>query len=287
MRHSGYILVLCAALAACGAPSPEVGRLSDIELEADPAQVAALTDAAEMREGGGLFSRLFGRGGGPVDSEGTPAVSSEPDRAPEAVETASLAPDPAPRGAGGFLGRIFGGRADSSGAAPAPGNGPDRRDVAFGTALPYGEVARVCNVPDQALGREVARFPERGRGYRIHDSAPGNTAPHTFYVTGFSDGCARQFTAALAVFGSPAMHEQLRYGLPATVQPYSATDEAYETLKSRICRVGRNTPCGARIDRLQQDTVFVSIYERFGGNARWKNILLHDGEVLALDMKGG
>ncbi|MFP4328967.1 MAG: hypothetical protein ACLFQL_13235 [Paracoccaceae bacterium] len=281
MRHAGHVLLACAALAACGAERPEVGRLSEVELAADSAQVAALTDPAEMRAGGGLFSRLFGRGGPEEDTAAAAEPAAEQAPPPE-TRTAALAPDPEPGGGGGFLGRLFGGGGASR---AAPGDGPDRRDVAFGTVLPYGELARVCDYPSGALGREVARHPERGRGYRIHDSDPGNTAPHTFYVTGFADGCARQFTAALAVFGSPEMHEQLRYGLPAQVQPYSTTDEAYETLKSRICRVRRNSPCGARIDRLERTTVFVSVYERFGDNARWKNILLHDGAVLALDMK--
>jgi hypothetical protein len=69
------------------------------------------------------------------------------------------------------------------------------------------------------------------------------------------------------------------------VQPYSDTDKAYETLKSRICKVPRRKPCGSRIGRLEKDTVFVSVYERFGSNAHWKNLLLHDGAVLALDRK--
>lgn len=49
----------------------------------------------------------------------------------------------------------------------------------------------------------------------------------------------------------------------------------------------RREPCGARIKRLERDTVFLSIYERFGDNARWKNLLLHNGDLLAQDVKGG
>ena len=165
---------------------------------------------------------------------------------------------------------------------PPASDGPDGRDVAFGTRLPYGEVARVCDAPRRSLGTEI----ERAAGWRLYDSDPGNTLPHTFYVTGFDDGCPRQFTAALALFGAPSMHEQLRYGLPAEVQPYSETDSAYERLKSRVCRVARSQPCGRRISRMERDTVFVSIYERFGENPVWKNLLLHDGEALALDIKG-
>jgi len=146
-------------------------------------------------------------------------------------------------------------------------------------------VARQCSLSPRDMGREIDRYPERGAGYRLYDSDPGNTAPHTFYITGFSDGCARQVTAALAVFGSPSMHEKIRYGLPADLHPYSTTDKAYEKLKSRICGVSRNAPCGARIGTIERNTVFLSLYERFEDNARWADMLLHDGHVLAKDVK--
>jgi hypothetical protein len=173
---------------------------------------------------------------------------------------------------------------------PAPGgpgpNDPDYRIVEMGTVLPYGTLARVCNVPDRKLGTRVERYPERRGTYAIYDSQPGNTAPHTFYLTGFDDGCARQFTAALAIFGAPETHEQLRYGLPSQVQPYSSTDAAYETLKSQVCRVGKGKPCGSAMSRLSRDTVFVSVYETFGSNQFWKTILLHDGKVVETDIRG-
>ena len=99
--------------------------------------------------------------------------------------------------------------------------------------------------------------------------------------------CARQFTAAMAVFGSVEMHEQLRYGLPAEVQPYSDTDKAYEKLKRRVCNKPRRKPCGGRIGQMAKDTVFLSVYERFGGNSQWMNILLHGGDIVAQDRKSG
>jgi hypothetical protein len=157
-------------------------------------------------------------------------------------------------------------------------------EVPLGTVLPYGKVARVCGAARGALGKEVAQYPDRSPKYRLFDSVPGSTGPHTFYVTGFPDGCARQLTAALVIFGSAGMHEQLRYGLPAKVQPYSETDRAYEAVKSSVCRVGKNKPCGGQLSRLEKDTVFLSLYERFEDNPRWANILLHDGQVMATDM---
>lgn len=152
--------------------------------------------------------------------------------------------------------------------------------------LPYGKVARICGLSDRQMGKRVETLPE-GRGrYALYDSAPGSTALRSFYLTGFDDGCARQFSAAVAVLAGAESHEQLRYGLPAEVQPYSTTDKAYEDLKSRVCRVGRGKPCGTRINRMERDTVFVSIYERFGSNAQWNTVLVHDGAVVAQDRKG-
>ncbi|SMC81020.1 hypothetical protein [Primorskyibacter flagellatus] len=188
---------------------------------------------------------------------------------------------PAPaesRPEGGFFSRFFEG-----GSAKGATQGGT---VSNGQTLPYGEVGVLCGVSDRKLGKAIARHPERGRGYTLYDSAPGSTAPHSFYVTGFDDQCARQITGALVMFGSPSMHEQLRYGLPAESQPVSATDEAYETLKRRVCGAARGKPCGRGIARMEKNTVFVTIYENFASNPRWAELLLHDGELLAQGMKG-
>lgn len=171
--------------------------------------------------------------------------------------------------------------------APGPEGQSTGPGIAPGTVLPYGKVARICNLPKRSMGKKLAQYPERSPVYRLYDSDPGNVGPHTFFLTGFADGCARQFTASLAVFGSAGMHEQLRYGLPAEVQPYSDTDRAYDKLKSRICKVPRRKPCGRKITRMERDTVFLSIYERYGSNARWMDILLHAGKIFAQDTKGG
>jgi hypothetical protein len=165
-------------------------------------------------------------------------------------------------------------------------SGPDARDVPFGTVLPYGEVARVCAAKNkESLGRRLDQAPARGRGYSLYDSAPLSVGARTFYVTGFKDNCPRQFTAALAVFGSPRIHEQLRYGLPSKSYPYSTTDKAYEKVKSTVCRVGKSKPCGAKMISLERSTVFISTYEKFSDNARWADILLHDGAVVAAAIK--
>ena len=293
---------LVLVLAGCGDPMQDVARLADQDV-ADDAPTLDAVPAVEPPESKrvGLFARLLGGRDGAPSQEGaaaggkggpqaevlTTSVPVEAENASEAKrdESNALSETP-PIETGkrtGFLARLLGG----SNADDAPEEPGAVSEVAFGAVLPYGEVKRICGVRKGQMGKVVAQYPERRPIHKVYDSDPGNTGPHTFYVTGFDDGCARQFTASLAMFGSVEMHERLRYGLPAKVQPYSATDDAYESIKSRVCRVPRKTPCGARVGRLSDDTVFLSIYERFGDNSEWKNLLLHAGEMVAKDKKGG
>ncbi|MFA8388076.1 MAG: hypothetical protein ACEPO2_20845 [Pelagibaca sp.] len=319
MIRFGAILITAGLLAGCaGDPLRDVPRLSDTDMADAEIQPALREDAGELPVGGpemepqqrGLFGRLFGGGDATLEPD-SPLPQTSPEEAVASVETVETAPpaaEAAPRrGLLGFLSRAAQSaqgedgtrvaaippqtQSDASPLAqaaprggPSPG-APDYQVVAFGTVLPYGVLARVCDVNARQLGSRVARYPDNGSAYTLYDSQPGTTAPHTFYVTGFDDGCARQFTAALAMFGSPETHEQLRYGLPSQVQPYSSTDAAYETLKSRICRVGKGKPCGAALSRLSRNTAFVSVYETFGSNPEWKTILLHDGEVAETDIR--
>ena len=130
---------------------------------------------------------------------------------------------------------LFGG-----GSVEGARKGPGAMDIIFGTILRYGEVARVCDARGQSsLGGWLGKAPSSGRGYALFDSAPDSTGPQTFYVTGFRDRCPRQFTAALALFVSPEVHEQLRYGRPSKLYPYSTTDKAYEKVKSSVCKVAK------------------------------------------------
>lgn len=158
-------------------------------------------------------------------------------------------------------------------------------DVPYGSVVAFGKVGRVCEARSKPLGQKVAKSEGRGQTYTIYDTAPGATTPRTFYVTGFSDRCPRQFTAALAMFGAPSMHESLRYGRPSDIHPYSETDKAYEQVKRSVCRVPAGKPCGAKIDVLERDTVFISTYERFTNNGRWADLLVHGGAVLAAAIK--
>lgn len=241
------------------------------ETEAEPEEpaVTALV-APEKRRG--LFGLLRGA---PTPQDNAPAAT---------LQTASLSPDSpevAPQAQVSDTKRrgLFGG------GRAARAAGPDTLDVPLGAVLPYGAIARVCDANPKQLGTRIDKAPARGNGFTLYDSNPQSTVARTFYVTGFSDGCPRQFTAALAMFGAPSMHEQLRYGQPSEAYPYSDTDKAYEKIKSQICRVGKRKPCGSAISRLERDTVFISTYEHFGNNARWSDILLHDGQVMAAAIK--
>lgn len=321
MIRIAAILFVGSLLAGCASdPLSGLPRLSDTNVTDSDIQAALRSDAdiveddasaAQDAQLTGFLGRLFKRGD-------AAALSTEPEIKPAAdvpsVDAAStdvvadappVATAAAPRrGLLGFLSRAAQtARADEPtvlaalppqtqndvaptavAKGPSP-DAPDYRIVPMGTVLPYGVLARVCDVSTRQLGTRVERYPESRSVYTLYDSQPGNTSAHTFYVTGFGDGCARQFTAALALFGSPETHEQLRYGLPSKVQPYSSTDAAYETLKSRVCRVGKGKPCGSSMPQLARTTAFVSVYETFGSNPEWKTILLHDGEVVETDIR--
>lgn len=317
MNPFAAILCVVSVVGGCtGGPLSEVPRLSEAELSDSGSQVAirAEPQADPADPSPGFLGGLFGRGGASAPKpDAAPSEATEPETALQAPSDNAAAP---PRR--GLLG-LFRRAADAASerdmeqdttraAAASPNaqnntpqspslsaensalrgldpDAPDYRIVPLGTELPYGTLARVCDVPKRQLGTRIAGYPERRSSYMIYDSQPGNTGLHSFYLTGFEDGCARQFTAALAMFGSPQTHEQLRYGLPSKVQPYSATDAAYEKLKSKVCRVGRGKPCGSGMNRLARDTVFVSVYERFGSNPVWKTLLLHDGAVIETDIR--
>ncbi len=252
--------------APSGAAAPDTG-----EVEAAPGAGPSMTDEEIAAAGAGatgfaepsrrprLFGGLFRRVPGDV-------------RAPRAAPptgTARAAPEVPPPAAGV---RLFGG-----GRAAAP------PDDATG-ALPFGDVARVCGLARRNMGTEVARSPGRGT-YRLFDSSPNSVEPRTQYLTGFRDGCARRFTASLALFGSAAVHEATRYN-PLNQSPYSATDEAYESVKARICRVGRGQPCpDRRAARLERDAAFVSVYRGFGDTALSLEMFLYKGDLVSSETR--
>ncbi len=170
--------------------------------------------------------------------------------------------------------------ATGGGSATLSGARPDATRIAPGTELAFGEIATVCDLSRSALGTAVAT----ASGYTLYDTAPTSTAARTQYVTGFQDGCTRQVTAALSLFGEVATHEVVRYQTDDARQPYTPTDTAYEEVKGQICGVASGTPCGAAAERLARNTAFLTLYPSFGASGRFADILLHDGQVAAIDV---
>ncbi|MFT5744261.1 MAG: hypothetical protein ACI86S_002342 [Paracoccaceae bacterium] len=309
MRNNGLLLVACVALAACGDPLRNVERLSDIETADAPAAAAMESPDAvtEVARAPGLLARLLGRGSRREDAAVEAAVAAALSVAPlddvsgegaiEVPQEGVIAEAPAPERRG-FLG-LFRARTTSEpdpstaettletdaegvvtlATAPAPAAGPDAQMVAPGEVVAFGEIARACDVSRRGLGTQVARTS----GFRLYDTIPNSTAPRTHYITGFPDDCPRQFTAALAIFGDVGTHEVVRYQDHNDHMPYSVVDNAYEAIKAQVCRVAHGQPCGSRLERLGRDALFVTVYERFGNSPNWADILIYDGEVIAMD----
>lgn len=251
LRVMLLIVGLSGALAGCGLRDPlgEVPRLSETEAAALENSVALAERQAEQSGGLRGFWALFG-GGDETTPEGEQESETETPAAQEPPPEAAKSP--------GFFARLFGG----GGAAEA-----SEEDL-----LP-----RACNLPRAERGRRIASRA----GFTLYDSFPHSTAPRPFYVTGFRDGCARQITAALVMFGEAGVYQ--------TGQLYARRgrrsdgfDRAYEDLKSRICRVGRGQACGAQQARFDRAVAMLTAYPRFESSPGGTNILLHDRKVVAL-----
>ena len=278
--------------------SEAVADATDEPLEGvEPVEVAALGVEADVAEPEPaqkrmLFGAIFGGSSNASSLQSAPeeVTEAEPEAvakvaeetAPvqepvEEVETAALEVEE-PRRAGLFGGFLGGGSSKPKASAAVS-------EVTKDETVPMGKMARLCGAPINKFAKEVAQHPETGRAkYKLYDSKPSSTGPRNWYVTGFDDGCARQFTASLAVFGSVEMHEQLRYGLPSKIQPYTAADAEYEKVKRKVCGVGKGTPCGSSLPKLDRMAVFLTIYPNYTGSSSWTNALLYDGDVAAIDI---
>ena len=276
--------VAAAVAQSEGVKSPDGGAVDTASQEAvlaqdvqpaspEPAPVAA----PEKR---GLFARLIPRGPSKKSQNTQAAVEKRSAEAPppEEVQLAALTPSPVEKPAR----RGLFGRKSAAGKSKAR-KGPDARDVDFGTVLPFGQVARSCVARGRSLGRKIEKAP--AQGFTLYDSAPNSAGQRTFYITGFDDGCPRQLTAANVLLGSASLYEQLHYGPGGEHLPTGDTDKAYEKVKGRICGTSRGKPCGAKINRMEKSTFFVTAYGSFGNANTWSEILIHNGEVLAAAIK--
>ncbi|NIY80571.1 hypothetical protein HCZ23_13980 [Celeribacter sp. HF31] len=155
-----------------------------------------------------------------------------------------------------------------------------------GELLAFGEVGINCEIRPRAMGEKVDQFPREGRPvWQLYDSDPSSIEPRSQYITGFSDGCARQVTAALTMFGAAGLHEVLRYS-DHSERDWSQADKTYEKIKRQACGVGRGEYCpAASLDALERQVAFVSVYPYFGAEEDWLELLLHDGQVMSEEMR--
>ena len=215
-------------------------------------------------------------------SEAQSITAGTTDKAEADVELAAVIPeikDPAPTTETPAKRGLFGLGARKR----APAGLPEDEDVGYGVQLPYGVVVRSCASRGRPLGRKVEKAD--ARGFALHDSDPRSEGTRTWYVTGFDDGCPRQLTAANALLGSASLYETLHYGPGGENLPKGETDKAYARLKRKICGTGKGKPCGAKMAQMDKRTFFVTAYERFGNSSRWTQVLVHDGVVIAVEVK--
>ena len=84
------------------------------------------------------------------------------------LEQAAAEPEPGADDAGRHRrGGLFGGRKAASAGVSA------LREAQPGEVLRFGQVARACHVGRGELGKVVAKYPERGARYRVHDNRAG------------------------------------------------------------------------------------------------------------------
>ncbi|MBW6418917.1 hypothetical protein [Celeribacter sp. PS-C1] len=266
----------------------EGGERADVKLleeTPDPlsAEIVAeadriLAETTEVRRAGlgGMFAFLKPKHvAAPVEEVALPVeegFEARPEThgvAPSVAEPSELA---APKPLFGFL-------------KPKSGDGPSST-VNSGEVLPFGDVGINCEIRPRAMGRKVDQFPREGRPvWQLYDSDPTSTEPRSQYITGFADGCARQVTAALTMFGAAGLHEVLRYS-DHSERDWSRADKTYERIKRQTCGVGRGKYCPAEsLDALERQVAFVSVYPYFGAEEDWLELLLHDGQVMSEEMR--
>ena len=184
---------------------------------------------------------------------------------------------------------IFGFLKSKGGTSKANKSTPKKSHstVAPGEVLPFGTVGISCEARPKDMGQRVDQFPSSGSAtWQIFDTDPSSTAPRTQFITGFKDGCARQVTAALILFGSSSLHEVHRYSKARSEVSWSKADKSYATIKSKVCSVGRKAPCpSGKVDKLEKHMAFVSVYKQFGDTTGWLELLLHNGKLATQELR--
>ncbi|MBU0644347.1 MAG: hypothetical protein KJ731_19070 [Alphaproteobacteria bacterium] len=217
------------------------------------------------------------------ETHGVPAVLPAPDEtsdvavAPETPETPEI---PAPTTSAVPKKPLFGF------LTPKTTHAAPKSTVQPGEILPFGEVGIACEVNKRSMGHEVDQFPREGTTvWRLFDTDPANTGPRTQFITGFADGCPRQVTAALVMFGAADLHEVLRYS-EGDDREWTKADKSYEAIKSATCGVKRKQRCPAdKVGLLEKQLAFVSVYPTFGAPKGWLELLLHNGDVMSEEIR--
>ena len=292
MRKTLPVLMLCTLISGClgvpGAPAPiergedqpapDPAAVGDVLVALPKAnEVAEASEVAETQEGAepaakaqppqkrGFFSRVK-RSVADLSAERT--IAAQPEEEAEAAPAPEAKPEGVPRQRRGLFGRR---KAEVETATSAP-SGPD-------VLLPFGQVAVACGLGRRALGHKI----ETSGKYTLYDAAPGSTGSRNFFVTGFKDGCARQATGAVALFGAIDVYEVLYYGGGGAAPGMAETDRAYRKLRARSCPA--KGPCSERgVQKLSRATAFLSVYAA-AGQSRQMEMLLHAGKLEAQAVK--
>ncbi|SDJ98801.1 hypothetical protein [Aliiruegeria lutimaris] len=144
-----------------------------------------------------------------------------------------------------------------------------------------GPVAKACGLRGKALGKVVEKGPG---GWKLYDTAPGSTAVRDFHVTGFSDGCARKVSGAVAMFGSVELYELVHYG-PVGMKPKGTdTDKAYAEMRARACGSAKMACKPGALRKLTKQAVFVDVYAS-ASSPRRTQLLMSRGKLAALSQK--
>ncbi len=283
-------LLACLALSACQMALP-LGGAGQGAAQVDAPVEDIVTDGAgeAIVEGGetpdageqippevskaGLFGFLRPKEPVGVEAEDA-AFAPRPETLGVEQELTEGTPPQATPNKPGLFGFLAGGQ---SAGVEAP-----KSTVAPGEVLPFGTIGIACELKKRDMGKEIGQSPEKGRAsWTVYDSDPQSTAPRSHFITGFADGCARQVTASLVMFGAAEFHEFLRYA-EGNDAPWTDADKAYEKIKRQSCGVGRGTPCPAgQRGALDQNLAFVTIYPQFGGGSEWIELLLNAGELVS------
>jgi len=153
------------------------------------------------------------------------------------------------------------------------GAGPASSTLDAAAGVEFGEVARICGVPERGLGSKYAVSGD----YTLYDSQPGTAGPRTLFLTGFDDGCVRAVNGTLAMFGSLQLYDMLMHGAGGAHVPQGATGVAFNQLRQRTCR---GECSSSDFDRMARKTAILSVYPRAGSSQNME-LLLHNGDLVA------